>query len=1467
MAILSSLIGILVIVPVAVTVATTARSQGDLLDITNEAYLAEAGVAVVIEDLIRGADGDPPNPFNYVPPVVNIGGKVPYTTVESLKDDAAPTITSRRLLNYGKAGDPTVTVGTLSVDPDKDDHSYDHSYEGDGYGYDDDYEKKKYQYPFVFDVKGGGLADGTATAGVLPDGLSDVGIGYNADPQRVEFTIVSEIVAFDPTLTGEVQIDLQAWEESAQLEVYVYELDSDADDKAIGKLPDEPDETRVIDHDHDKKKSDHLHDALHDDHSENDATEGHVDHFGGDHHGHVAGIGGPHPHLTHNDHHYGQVVGDDDDDAHHSHHGYHEYEDDDLLHHHAATGDILLLHEEDHPHHKGHGHKHHKHEGDHYHHGSTDVTVTLSEGALEYLNQNKYVKIKVVATVYSDPEHHHLAHTNDDSQVEIKGNSFKHDHYHHWLRKDRPNFELHVGGVNFALVGPVTVDTRFMAGPIVLNRGSLVSGGPVDTKEDDLSYYIFESDDERVEFELTSNKFDLKNLDTLVVPFIVRTHQINLPGGDKYPHEHDHDYDGKHDDDGHDHKDDHKDVEVEIRVYNPNDPKADKYDGFSKIDRFKQKIEASYVDRYMAFEIGQDGIDYVNSLADKQVRVRFTFKGSKEFRVELDRLTFFATSTESRNTLLAEASHQYIDPATSDDNFKVVPAGSSYVLQLNNVRSGLMSVNWAFLPLPITGAKHKDKHNEISIKVFRGTVLDHGDVIPAGRYFGDPKDKDGNDLVEKAHIHPGHGETFVRTGLFEVQPGIYTIVFANDVDDHDYYDNDDDDRDGKYKGPPPSVYTKKFSDSGRTDSTWVFGSSYRDYLIQSKFGQVAVKTVVRQVPGPIAALPWTPEKASLSPHQVFVQSWHEPVGIAEIIVDKDSDYIWDTIDGAWEIDAFEKGTFVDESDITSKRFTDQHRKGTTYGQVVESGGLIVNVVDVNSDDLGVLITVTGRGTNQATLSVCGSTVYLTNGDALIATCGSTEVDVHSGPIEIVLAGDIVATIPTDGAIKVTKVDSKKVNVKNTDDDELIVITSKKGTVELLAGTEVIVVDGEELPSPTATPIGTATPVPTPTPTTTPFPTATPIAAADTATPVPGSTATPVPATATPVPPTATPVPGTATPVPATATPVPATATPVPATATPVPATATPVPATATPVPATATPVPATATPVPATATPVPATATATPTPSPSSSLDSSSWTSLDHTPSNVTGGGALTTDGTNIFALRGDGKDDFWRYSVANDSWSSLANTPSNVDSGSAMTYAGGYIYTLRGDGKNDFWRYNISANSWQNLDDAPETVDWGGSLTYDGSNTIYAFRGTGTNDFWSYSISAGTWSTKANAPASVKAGGALLYDNGFVYALRGDNNQNFWRYTVSSNSWTSMASTPSDIYQGGSLAYFGDGSIYVLRGDRQDDFWRYSISSNSFTTLSNTPGNIDDGGSMIAVNGALYALRGDNKNDFYGLE
>ena len=54
------------------------------------------------------------------------------------------------------------------------------------------------------------------------------------------------------------------------------------------------------------------------------------------------------------------------------------------------------------------------------------------------------------------------------------------------------------------------------------------------------------------------------------------------------------------------------------------------------------------------------------------------------------------------------------------------------------------------------------------------------------------------------------------------------------------------------------------------------------------------------------------------------------------------------------------------------------------------------------------------------------------------------------------------------------------------------------------------------------------------------------------------------------------------------------------------------------------------------------------------------------------------------------------RYNVSTGNWNSLASTPSdNIREGGALTTDGNNIYLLRGDRKNDFYRYNVAANTW----------------------------------------------------------------------------------------------------------------------------------------------------------------------------
>ena len=488
----------------------------------------------------------------------------------------------------------------------------------------------------------------------------------------------------------------------------------------------------------------------------------------------------------------------------------------------------------------------------------------------------------------------------------------------------------------------------------------------------------------------------------------------------------------------------------------------------------------------------------------KQVTARIKFTGYGSYRVELDRLRFHATSGETTETPLADPSHRYLDPFGGTLDFWNIPPGTSYVLQVDNVQAGLVGVNWAFSPMPIEAVSKRTEQDRISIKIFRGTVLDQGALVPPGRYAGILDDTGGNDLVRQAHIHPRNGETHFGTGLFEVEPGTYSVVFTNNADNP--------------LNDAPSVYSKPYSYNGSTNGSWIFLPTYRDYLIKSSFGGVTLESVARQVPGPSTSLPWTSDKSSFSTHEVFIRSWHGPVGLPGDAVDKDSDLIWDGIDGGLNDD-----DFVSEYAIASLRFTNLNIGGVTFGEVIEPAGLQVNVTDPLSPDLGILVSVTGIGGGQSTVNVCETTVLLTNGDVLLATCNSTGFDVHNGPVEIPLLGQFVTTIPTGGSVFIDKLSEREVSVKNIGLIQAMVITGRDESIELLAGDEVILEAGRGLPSPTPSPFGTPTPTPTALPTPTPFPTPTPVPSG-TATPVPTATPTPVPSgTATPVP-TATPTP-------------------------------------------------------------------------------------------------------------------------------------------------------------------------------------------------------------------------------------------------------------------------------------------------------------------------------------------------------
>lgn len=234
------------------------------------------------------------------------------------------------------------------------------------------------------------------------------------------------------------------------------------------------------------------------------------------------------------------------------------------------------------------------------------------------------------------------------------------------------------------------------------------------------------------------------------------------------------------------------------------------------------------------------------------------------------------------------------------------------------------------------------------------------------------------------------------------------------------------------------------------------------------------------------------------------------------------------------------------------------------------------------------------------------------------------------------------------------------------------------------------------------------------------------------------------------------------------------------------------------------------------------------------------WVAMATTPGTVSRGGALTTDGTYIYAIRGAATD-FWRYNTGTNSWASMASLPAAAYGGASLVYLNGAIYAVKGSSSTTFWKYNIATNSWTTLATTPSPIDWGGSLTTDGTN-IYATKGLSTTTFWKYSVSTNTWSALASTPGAISAGGSISFDGSSIVALQGGNQNNYYKYDIAANAWSTLAPVPSPVFKGGSLVSDGQNS-YALKGNAAVNLWKNN--GTAWSSLTNAPALVDSGGAM----------------------
>jgi len=1151
LAILASLIGIAVVIPTAVLVGTAALRQGDFEDKTREFYSVDSAVLAVISDLQRGADGFPVVPLDYIPPTVKFcddegeNCTVPNITVRSLEAELALAGAQGAALGLEP---PSLTVATTRI----------------------------------VNFKAGGVPANLVNAtdpgvlGLLTDLADHDGIYYRVTAIDVSsplsYEITSEVIGFSDVQFGKVNLVVRGWEESTFFDVFVFNPDAHGPD-GYGAIPDAAtllDHHHALDdelpdnhkHDDDHEKEAHTHDEVI---NEDDVDDLHFHGKGSQEHGHKDhhALNPDDDHEAHFDehqHHGHHDDNDHEDDELHGHHGNHSHDhhhdqNKDADHHHypdhLLNDDHLLVHShpDDHPHH---GHK-----GQH-HHGEETISFSLDGSDLDYLNtligDEKALKIKVVVTVFADPDHHHHVKNHDAFDADGKITGGDHDHIHHEHRSNPPPFSIETDQVQFVMGGNATVDQRHakITEEPFIKFGTVVSGEANDLRLDDVEYLTIKSqrlaqaiavddwgdeanddDDEKkgfnhvVEFEVTSADFVFSRIDTISIPLVLRMN---------------------HD----------KKAKIRMFVFNDSDHGPG---GYSIVPDLVAEVRAPNNDRAYALTVSDEDLVYLNSLFKEGVRnisvkVKIRVSLNSEFEVAVDNLSFIATSTDDQDQVVRQGIHEYVDPGLRNPAMKVIEHKNGYMLRVNSFQPGVMNINWAFAPhVHASGENHKIHHHhdetrDISIEVYRGLVVgsppsgQQAKVGEEGRTLINPDqmtreiDPRDNTLVARAHVHPHHGDSSVSTGFFEVDTGVYTIIYWNDDMDHSGGGD-----------PKFTVVSNPFvapGDDGSdfSNSTGIYASVYRDYVIHAESGQIRLKAVVRQVPGPTENSfgGWATDNIAWSKNLVLIQSWGEPGDLSPVIVDLDEDGILDAVDGQ-----FVDGEFVDESTVVSNNFTDQHLGGVTSGEIKNRAGIDLHVRDLNDPNEGLLIWATGSGAGKAAviLDVCGSLLTFTVGAVTKAECGSTVLSVIQGPVEVRLSEVFTATIPGGATAKITEVTPTVFGIENLPGSKAIVVVEGDGiSVNLEAGSSVTVQDG--LPPPTPGPTVTPTPTPTPGPTYTPLPTVTP-------TPLPTPDVTPTPtATATPTPipaPTATPTPTPGpTPTPTTVpapTPTP-TPTPMPA---------------------------------------------------------------------------------------------------------------------------------------------------------------------------------------------------------------------------------------------------------------------------------------------------------------------------------
>jgi hypothetical protein len=84
------------------------------------------------------------------------------------------------------------------------------------------------------------------------------------------------------------------------------------------------------------------------------------------------------------------------------------------------------------------------------------------------------------------------------------------------------------------------------------------------------------------------------------------------------------------------------------------------------------------------------------------------------------------------------------------------------------------------------------------------------------------------------------------------------------------------------------------------------------------------------------------------------------------------------------------------------------------------------------------------------------------------------------------------------------------------------------------------------------------------------------------------------------------------------------------------------------------------------------------------------WTVIEVTLGIVGSGGALATNGTDVFGLAGGTTQALWQYDRDLTRWATLPDTATNVGWGGSLTFLDTKLYGLSGGRTDEFWAYTM---------------------------------------------------------------------------------------------------------------------------------------------------------------------------------